>query len=749
MARKSRMFRRTIIASIFMASLAVLYALMSLAMLQVRRSIERQYVDNGRAIARVYSLMFENMVLQSIGDLDMYVNSDVIQKGEEKDIVEYITAHKVWRPQSFLYVFYASVDGTFYSDNGGTTQISDRDYFKDIINGAQESAVGSSVVARLSGRQVLHVARAIRNERGKLRGIIGGVVAMSTVNSLFANAEEENANGAFTPFVADSSMTNLLPTDNDVVVMEGELKNILEDGNVHAIGSHGVGANGISNREDSRLFVKKIDNLNWYVGATSYDKEFFAVCDALERVKIIVFLSASLALLVYYIVSIISLRRFDKMRQEEMENDSITGLFTRQVLEKKAQEELNESPEGPFVVIVADLNGFKFINKVYGESAGNDVLCEFAAMLRMICRSYGGIAARGYADHFYYFAHLRSTIERFVEKFGWISDNLAKASKGTVHTFSPRYGIAFASSQKSEYTNGEKKTILQLIGEASTARKIAKSSNDISYRIYNNAMESRIVREQVIERNMHKALENGEFFVVYQPKISLETDKIIGAEALVRWKSPEMGILPPNEFIPVFERDGFIKDLDFAVYEMAFKLLRRLLDEGHAVVPISLNMSRCHTDPESFIAEFMRRFEKYNLPPSLIEIEILERTVANEKPILKEVTSSMQRLGFSVAMDDFGSGESSLNMLGSIPINTLKFDQNFLRSNPDTEQLRSFIKSLMLMAKQLQKKTVFEGVETAAQRDFLKSINCDSVQGFFYSKPLAEADFITFMEQHG
>lgn len=751
LAKKSRMFRRTLIVLAFMTALAALYALVSLATAQVRRSVESQYVNNGRSLCRVYSLMFENLMLQSISELDMYVNSDVVQEGATDEIVEYIKAHKVWRPANFIYVFYADKDGTFYSDTGGTTHISDRDYFKEIMEDAKDSSVGSSVIARLSGRQVLHVARAVRNKSGEVRGIAGGVVPMSVVDKIFDKAitdtDDSKKTSAFTPFIADSSMTNLLHT-KDVIVMEGDIHGALSDGDVHTIGTHSIGPKGVNKNEDTRLFVKKIANMNWYVGAVSQDSEFFAVCDTLSRVKIIVFLVAAMAGVVYYIVSMVSLHHLERLRDEELMSDPITGLMTLQALESKAQEELSAGKSGPYVVIVADLNGFKFINKIYGESAGNDALCEFAAMLQVICRTYGGMAARGYADHFYYFAHLRTTVNRFVEKFKWISENLTKASKDTTHTFSPRYGIAFSDDKASEYTNGERKSIMRLIGEASTAKKVAKADNESTYKIYNNAMETRIVHEQAIEQNMRKALENGEFFVVYQPKILLETDKIIGAEALVRWNSPEMGVLPPNDFIPVFERNGFIKELDFEVYEMAFRFLRRLLDEGRKVVPVSLNMSRSHTDPEAFITEFMKRFNKYNLPSNLIELEILERTVANEKPILQEVTTGLQRLGFKVAMDDFGSGESSLNMLGTISVDTLKFDQNFLRNNQDTQRLHTFIASLVQMAQKLQKKTVFEGVETEEQRDFLRSINCDSVQGFFYSKPLKEEDFVKFLEEH-
>ena len=162
-------------------------------------------------------------------------------------------------------------------------------------------------------------------------------------------------------------------------------------------------------------------------------------------------------------------------------------------------------------------------------------------------------------------------------------------------------------------------------------------------------------------------------------------------------------------------------------------------------------MSRNHTKNDkidNFISRFIATFNKYNLSPDLVEVEILEQSVANEKIILQQVIDALHNKGFSIAMDDFGSGESSLNMLSSIPIDVVKFDQNFLRNNSSLEESSDFITSLVDLGKKLNKKTVFEGVETKEQRDFLRSINCDVVQGYFYSKPLSENDFIQFVKDH-
>ena len=210
--------------------------------------------------------------------------------------------------------------------------------------------------------------------------------------------------------------------------------------------------------------------------------------------------------------------------------------------------------------------------------------------------------------------------------------------------------------------------------------------------------------------------------------------------------------MTPDKFIPLFERNGFITKLDYYVYEEVFKFIQTMISKGETVVPISVNMSRNHNRPEKFMHDFMKIFNKYSISPKLIQLEILERSVMDNST-LQDITEKLHEEGFTVAMDDFGSGESSLNMLTKIPVDVLKFDREFLNASTDSEgridkKSEKFIHILINLSKNLEKQTVFEGVETQAQRDFLRSIECDQAQGFFYSRPLSEQDFVQFIKLH-
>jgi len=314
--------------------------------------------------------------------------------------------------------------------------------------------------------------------------------------------------------------------------------------------------------------------------------------------------------------------------------------------------------------------------------------------------------------------------------------------------FFPKYGISFCKPEDRK----EGISIQTLIGQAAFAKSSIKDNLIINFSVYNSRMLEKVRNERFLENHMNQALEDGEFFVMYQPKIALSDDKIVGAEALVRWNNKELGIILPDNFIPIFEKNGFITKLDYYVYDKVFSFIRTLIDKGEKIVPISVNMSRNHNKPEKFMHDFMEIFNKYQIPPTLVQIEILERSVM-DNTTLKDITDRLHEAGFSVAMDDFGSGESSLNMLTKIPVDVLKFDREFLNASTDKngridKKSENFIHGLIELSKNLEKQTIFEGVETQAQRDFLRSAECDQAQGFFYSRPLTEKDFIEFIKLH-
>ena len=494
------------------------------------------------------------------------------------------------------------------------------------------------------------------------------------------------------------------------------------------------------------LITSKIPESGWTISLKVSMEEIDEIYELQRKSEIMIFIVAFLTILGLVIVETKILDFFQKKQLISTVYDPLTNLWTRQRFEVEANK-MVRNPRAKFMLIETDIRGFKFINQNYGEEAADKLIVYYSKILNICIGDYHGIIGRGFADHFYILLKITS-VHKAMNVFRDALTKITDDVKSYEIPFFPKFGISFL--MPGDNPTGNK--IQNLIGQASFAKSTIKDNLLTQFSVYNSKLLEKINEEQFIESHMQQALDQKEFFVMYQPKISLTDDKIVGAEALVRWNNPKLGLMTPDKFIPLFEKNGFITKLDYYVYEEVFKFIQNRLAKNLPVVPISVNMSRNHNKPEKFMHDFMEIFTKYSIPPCLIQIEILERSVM-DNTTLKDITEKLHKEGFTVAMDDFGSGESSLNMLTKIPVDVLKFDREFLNASTDKEgridkKSEKFIHILIDLSKNLEKQTVFEGVETQAQRDFLRSINCDQAQGYFYSKPLAEQDFVQFIKLH-
>lgn len=257
---------------------------------------------------------------------------------------------------------------------------------------------------------------------------------------------------------------------------------------------------------------------------------------------------------------------------------------------------------------------------------------------------------------------------------------------------------------------------------------------------YNDLLAAHLVMERDIENMMIPALKHHEFELYLQPKFDILTEKMVGAEALVRWQSPK-GLLMPDSFIPVFEKNGFVRKLDMYMFEEVCKLIRNWIGRGHTPLPISINMSRTHLNTTTFIDELKDMMAKYKIPYNLIEIELTESAFMDEDVDVVSVMNQLKDAGFRLSMDDFGSGYSSLNMLRNIPIDVVKIDKGFMGRSDIDAKGRIVVKNIVGMVKELGLDIICEGVETNEQADFLKNVGCNRVQGYLYSKPLPIKNF--------
>ena len=278
---------------------------------------------------------------------------------------------------------------------------------------------------------------------------------------------------------------------------------------------------------------------------------------------------------------------------------------------------------------------------------------------------------------------------------------------------------------------------------AALARQSIKGNALQHIAFYEEGMKNSVLTGKYIEDHMEQALENHEFVMYLQPKYSMQSGKMVGAEALVRWIQPGNGIVPPVDFIPVFEKNGFVTKMDAYIWEEACKTIRSWIDEGWEPLPISVNVSRIHLKDNQFIDVLNHLIEKYQISKNYLEIELTETADSTQ---ISEGISLLKDSGYTLLMDDFGSGYSSLNTLKDTQFDVIKIDRGFLQDFIGSERGQKIVEHTIQMTKSIGLDLVAEGVETKEQAQFLMGCGCDTAQGFYYAKPMTVEQFNELMK---
>jgi EAL domain-containing protein (putative c-di-GMP-specific phosphodiesterase class I) len=258
---------------------------------------------------------------------------------------------------------------------------------------------------------------------------------------------------------------------------------------------------------------------------------------------------------------------------------------------------------------------------------------------------------------------------------------------------------------------------------------------------YDEALRQQMRFDAELENDVRSAMKDGDFRVYVQPKYDARTRVLAGGEALIRWQHKTKGFMTPDKFVPLFERNGFITEIDMYVYDKVCAMQRKLIDEGYTPVPISVNQSRLHLYRSDYIETLKTILNRYGLPAKYVELEITENIALSSGEVLEAAVKKIHSLGFTVSMDDFGSGESSLNILKDIDIDVLKLDRMFFLETENNTKARQIIKSVIDMANRLKISTVAEGVENEEQLRFLQDAGCDLIQGYLLGKPMPYEEF--------
>lgn len=378
-----------------------------------------------------------------------------------------------------------------------------------------------------------------------------------------------------------------------------------------------------------------------------------------------------------------------------------------------------------------DIRKFKIINDLYGEKFGDEILDFIIKQLEMHCHKEQ------------FFINLRSDVFMIVTEYDseeelveFIRQLDAKINCFKEVKLQLSYGIYTVEDKSMEQRQMEDRSAM--------ARKAAKDSILTNILFYKEQFKVSLYNRKFIEENMQSAIAERQFMMYLQPKYSIAKNEIIGAEALVRWRHPERGMIYPNQFIPIIEENGFIKKVDYYIWAEACRFIKRCKDEGMMFCPISVNVSRVHLQDNECIHMLSELIQNNGISKGMLELEITE-SADNQQIAMKAL--QLKEEGFTLLMDDFGSGYSSLNILLETPFDVIKLDKKFMENMMVSGKGRLILEQVVLMAEKLKLGLLAEGVETREQIELLRNIGCDQVQGFYYAKPMPEEEFFALLKK--
>ena len=436
-------------------------------------------------------------------------------------------------------------------------------------------------------------------------------------------------------------------------------------------------------------------------------------------------------IILHRVASIIHLRETAAMINQ-FQYDRLTGLYSKEFFYQRVRETLRQNSGQNYYLICSDIVNFKLINDVFGVAAGDRLLCGIADMYRRYVGE-GGICGHLDADRF---ACLLEFDDVFTEQM-FISANEEINRLQNAKNVAVKWGIYSVGNQNV--------TVEQMCDRALLAARSIKEQYGVYYAAYDDKLRDELLRQQAIIDSMETALKEGQFLVYLQPKYRIWDETLAGAEALVRWKHPEWGFQSPAEFIPLFEKNGFITKLDQFVWDKTCFYLRKWDEEGYPPIPVSVNVSRADIYHADIADIMMRTVSKYGLTPSRLHLEITESAYTEDPGQIIETVRHLRELGFVIEMDDFGSGYSSLNMLNQMPIDILKLDMQFVQSETAKPMDQGILQLIMELARRMHLSVVAEGVETKTQLDRLSETGCEYVQGYYFARPMPEGEFETLM----
>ena len=559
----------------------------------------------------------------------------------------------------------------------------------------------------------------------------------------------------------DKGYSNVIDSDGNYLIKSSNEKNVFSNFFGQRIKYIGTTKDKLIEEiksHDSGTFWYKWINGKTYLAAYAFigNSNSYVISNVPKDVIMLHFNTVLRALLMVVLIigmMLLILLRYTEKLYKDNEAAIYKVAFTDEVTESanktkfilEAEEILQQNKDEKFAMISMDITKFKVINELFGYNRANKILKDVYSIVKRNLTK-GSVCARDFAATYvilYKYEKGEFIKKYFIDK---ILNEIEKYNEEVMSHLVPEYAAKVQTKLALSFgiylVNDTSLPVAQMCDRASIAKRNIKDDVINIYRFYDDGLRAKILQDKAVEDEMYTALEKNQFQMYLQPKINLQTMELDGAEALVRWVHSLRGIVPPIDFIPIFEKNGFIIELDKCIWKQACEFLSHRKKQNLSLFPISVNVSRLHLNNDAFIDELLNLIKMYDIEPELLELELTESACLDNEKHFSEIMYKLKSYGFKISMDDFGVGYSSLNMLRHLPVDVLKLDRGFITDTIGNQKGETVIKNVLKMAEELNMKTVAEGVETAEQVAFLKQYGCKVAQGFLYGRPMSIDHFV-------
>ncbi len=576
-----------------------------------------------------------------------------------------------------------------------------------------------------------------QSETNELLGVMSAVYYSELFENMLAASSFD---GEGYTYIIDSSGNVVIDSQHENAI--SNMTNLFEymeaykgkslDSLKTSLSSNGEGFIEIDREKDEDLFAyyKKLNISDWYV--------FSVVPESVAEDTKIAVMSSVLVYCVgiswIAIFVVLSIRHAMKEKNKQLTDalyvDPLTGGRSYEKFRLDCKKRLKKEKNKKAAFVFLDIDNFNLVATLYGHEESVDTIRRVYAMI-LNCIGDNGIIGRNSSDQFcvLYFYKEMDEFEKSIQYFVQTLHDNAKFE----NMLRPSMGIYMVEDPE--------EGIYDMMNKARTAHETIKQNEDSIIAYYDAGFRDMKYQDKHMEDEMVEALARHEFVPYLQPKYNAATGEICGAEALIRWITTEGKIIPPGKFIPLAENNGFVRNLDREMFSMICQLQKNLLDQGIHPVPVSVNVSRQLLYDKNFADDYCNYIRELGIPADLVELEITESALFEDINLFRSTLEKLRAFGFRILMDDFGTGYSSLMMLHSVPIDVMKLDKSFIDDYAD-EKGSSIIQCVLNLAKMLKIPVVAEGVETEDQYIYLKNSGCDVIQGYYFSKPVPEEEFL-------